>query len=111
LYDPIDSTKYAILDLGGVRQVVEEGQAYTCTKRLLQQLAPGPSVTFHNVMAVRQNGKFLWGKPYVTDAAVEAELIEEFCGPTPLLTVSVDNGSTPEPTVMAKYKITKIRHS
>ena len=108
MYDPVDSAKYAILDLGGVRQVVEEGQAYTCTKRLLQQLAPGPLLTFHNVMAVRQDGKFSWGKPYVTDAAVEAEVIEEFCGPTPLH--SLDNGIVPEPTLMAKYKVTKIRH-
>jgi ribosomal protein L21 len=105
------ASKYAVLDLNGFRQVVEEGGAYTCSKDALQQLpSPGSRLQFHNIMALRDGGRFVTGKPYLTGALVEAELVEEFAGPVPSLTAADAAAAALPPLspVMAKYRVTRI---
>ena len=77
------SDKYAIIDLGGVQHLVEEGRWYSCNRLKAQ---PGDVVSFGRVLAVKETtpegkGNFNVGQPYVEGASVEARIIEDFLGP------------------------------
>jgi large subunit ribosomal protein L21 len=75
---PATTDKYAIIDVGGVQHLVEEGRWYTCNRL---KASPGDVVSFGRVLAVKDNEVFHVGRPYVEDVTVEAEIIEEFKGP------------------------------
>lgn len=75
---PTTTDKYAIIDVGGVQHLVEEGRWYTCNRL---KASPGDVVSFGRVLAVKDEEVFHVGRPYVEDVTVEAEIIEEFKGP------------------------------
>lgn len=72
------SDKYAIIDVGGVQHLVEEGRWYTCNRL---KATPGDVVSFGRVLAVKQEDVFHVGRPYVEGVTVEAEVIEDLKGP------------------------------
>lgn len=72
------SDKYAIIDVGGVQHLVEEGRWYTCNRLAA---APGDVVSFGRVLAVKADDEFHIGRPYVEGVTVEAEIVEELKGP------------------------------
>lgn len=75
---PATTDKYAIIDVGGVQHLVEEGRWYTCNRL---KASPGDVVSFGRVLAVKDEEVFHVGRPYVDAVTVEAEIIEEFKGP------------------------------
>eukprot|EP00798_Chlamydomonas_sp_ICE-L_P012668 gene12668-15900_t len=77
LSQPAPST-YAIVEVGGTQLIVEPGKWYT-VNRLSADV--GSKIKFGRVLAVKKEGKFNFGMPYVEDASVEAEVIEELRGP------------------------------
>jgi ribosomal protein L21 len=72
------SEKYAIVDVGGNQHLVEEGRWYTCDR---MKVSPGNVVAFGRVLALRTDGQFHLGAPYVEGATVEAEIVEHLKGP------------------------------
>lgn len=72
------SEKYAVIDLGGVQHLVEEGRWYTCNRLTAE---PGATVQFGRVLAFKNEGKFHVGKPYLENIKVEAEILDEVRGP------------------------------
>eukprot|EP00879_Flechtneria_rotunda_P010928 GHRR01011419.1.p3 GENE.GHRR01011419.1~~GHRR01011419.1.p3 ORF type:complete len:125 (+),score=35.90 GHRR01011419.1:562-936(+) len=102
----LQDTRYAIVQLGGVRHMVEEGHQYTCLKSVLDQArfdSASRSIVLHNVLGLRDNGQFLVGRPYVPNAAVEVEVLEEFPGPVPHSTAVAAADTT-----MAIYRVKQI---
>eukprot|EP01024_Parvocaulis_polyphysoides_P006219 TRINITY_DN11620_c0_g1_i3.p4 TRINITY_DN11620_c0_g1~~TRINITY_DN11620_c0_g1_i3.p4 ORF type:complete len:216 (-),score=10.41 TRINITY_DN11620_c0_g1_i3:267-818(-) len=77
-----NTDKYAIIEVGGVQQLVEEGRWYTCNRL---QAEPGSRISFGRVLAMKKNGDFHVGQPYLTNATVQAEILEEFKGPKVLV--------------------------
>jgi large subunit ribosomal protein L21 len=75
---PTTSDKYAIIDVGGVQHLVEEGRWYTCNRLKAE---PGDVVSFGRVLALKADDEFHVGRPYVEGVTVEAEIIEELKGP------------------------------
>merc|ERR1719217_557212 len=69
------SDKYAIIEVGGVQKIVEEGRYYTCN-RLHAEV--GSKLRFGRVLAVKNKGDLCIGTPWVERALVEAQVIEEF---------------------------------
>lgn len=76
------SEKYAIIDVGGVQHLVEEGRWYTCNR---MKAAPGDVVQFGRVLALKSDGAFHLGTPYVEGCNVEAQIVEELKGPKVLI--------------------------
>jgi large subunit ribosomal protein L21 len=76
------SEKYAIVDVGGNQHLVEEGRWYTCDR---MQVSPGDVVSFGRVLAVKYDGNFHLGAPYVEGVTVEAEIVEHLKGPKVLI--------------------------
>jgi ribosomal protein L21 len=72
------SDKYAIIDVGGVQHLVEEGRWYTCNRL---NAAPGDIVSFGRVLALKADGEFHVGQPYVDGVNVEAEIVEDLKSP------------------------------
>ncbi len=96
--------------------MVEEGEAYVQPSALCpppQERGSGakPKLHFSKVVAMRDNGRFSWGRPYMPGVLVEAELLEEFCGPIPSLDSTAaeagDAGVTPN-AMMSKWLVTRI---
>ncbi|KAF8065500.1 hypothetical protein HT031_003101 [Scenedesmus sp. PABB004] len=119
---------YAIVQLGGLRQMLEVGHEYTARLALLQRsggaCAPtgdggasasaadggssgGTRICIHSVLGVHSlDGGFRWGKPYVPDAAVEVELLDTlFEGVAPRTPAGV---AAPDAT-MARYRASRRR--
>ncbi|KAI8464559.1 MAG: plastid ribosomal protein L21 [Monoraphidium minutum] len=69
---------YAIVEVGGHQMFVEPGKWYTCNRL---QVETGSKIRFGRVLALKQDGKFTVGAPYLEGAAVEAEVLEELKGP------------------------------
>merc|ERR1712124_107722 len=67
--------KYAIIEVGGVQKIVQEGRYYSCN-RLQAQV--GAKVRFGRVLAVKDNGKFHVGAPWVDTASIEADILDNF---------------------------------
>jgi hypothetical protein len=65
---------------------------------------------FHSVLGLRSDGTFKWGKPFVADAAVEVELIEEFSGPLVFAPAGLQPVTEADRT-MAKYRVKAISAS
>jgi hypothetical protein len=83
--------RYAIVQLGGVRQVLEEGHDYSCRKALLQRAAGGAAAVDGSelaldgaVLGVRSGGIFHAGAPFLSRAHVCVTLLHEYQGPAPL---------------------------
>jgi large subunit ribosomal protein L21 len=72
------SDKYAIIDVGGVQHLVEEGRWYTCNRLKAE---PGDVVSFARVLALKSDDEFHVGQPYVDGVTVEAEIVEDLKGP------------------------------
>merc|ERR1712196_362725 len=68
-------TNYAIIEIGGVQKIVEEGRYYTCNRL---QVEVGSKLRFGRVLAVKNEGDLCIGTPWVERALVEAQVIEEF---------------------------------
>ncbi|KAL3158327.1 hypothetical protein ABBQ38_010569 [Trebouxia sp. C0009 RCD-2024] len=71
------SDKYAIVDAAGTQMLLEEGRWYTCNRL---QAEPGSTIKFGRVLAAKENGAFSSGRPYLENATVEAEILEELKG-------------------------------
>ncbi|KXZ51088.1 hypothetical protein GPECTOR_14g71 [Gonium pectorale] len=69
---------YAVVEVGGTQMFVEPGKWYTCN-RLKADV--GSKIQFGRVLALKHDGKLTVGKPYLSNVAVEAEIIEELRGP------------------------------
>lgn len=72
------SDAYAVIDIGGVQQIVEEGRWYTCNRL---QAEPGSTIKLGRVLAHKSGGKFTVGQPYLSGVTVEAQVLEELKGP------------------------------
>lgn len=75
------SPAYAVIDVGGVKQYVEEGSSFACSKRALEEVSLGGTVRFQKVLALKHEGELLKGRPYLEGAVVEGRLEDEFRGP------------------------------
>jgi hypothetical protein len=76
----------------------------------LQEARHGDSsdvFVFHSVLGLRSDGTFRWGKPYVADAAVEVELLEEFAGPLVFAPAGLQPVAEADRT-MTKYRVKAI---
>jgi large subunit ribosomal protein L21 len=79
---PAPST-YAIIEVGGSQMFVEPGKWYTVNRLAAE---PGSKIKFGRVLALKKDGgKLSVGAPYVENAAVEAEVLEELRGPKVLV--------------------------
>lgn len=95
------SDKYAIVDAAGTQMLLEEGRWYTCNRLQVPatlslafplvvllcyvyiyavQAEPGSTIKFGRVLAAKENGAFSSGRPYLENATVEAEILEELKG-------------------------------
>ena len=69
---------YAIVEIGGTQMFVEPNKWYTCN-RLKADV--GSKIQFGRVLALKHDGKLTVGKPYLSNVAIEAEVIEELRAP------------------------------
>ncbi|EIE19439.1 ribosomal protein L21 [Coccomyxa subellipsoidea C-169] len=96
-------------DLGGTQILVEEGRWYTCNRL---QAEPGSKVQLGRVLALKDEGVFHVGKPYLETVIVEAEVLEDTKGPK--LTIFKMNSKkhyrrkTGHRQPLTKFLITKI---
>ena len=70
--------KYAVVEVGGAQQIVEEGKDYTCHRL---NIPAGSLVKLPRVVALKADGDFSLGEPYLQDVNVEAEILEEYRAP------------------------------
>lgn len=76
-------TPYAVISIGGVKQYVEEGMSFftpSSASFMVMDVALKGTVQFKTVLALKSDGTLVKGtrsKPYVTDALVEGELLED----------------------------------
>merc|ERR1712224_386098 len=73
----IQKDKYAVIEIGGVQKIVEEGRHYTCNRL---KVTPGTKVLFGRVLAAKNDGKLHVGAPWIDNASVEAHILDEFKG-------------------------------
>jgi hypothetical protein len=64
----------------------------------------------NSVLGLRSGGTFTWGKPFLADAAVEVELLEEFAGPLVFAPAGLQPVAEADRT-MAKYRVKTISSS
>merc|ERR550514_1788982 len=69
------SNKYAVIDVGGTQKIVQEGRYYSCNR--LEVGSPS-KIKFGRVLALKDHDKFHLGAPWVENASVEAEVLNEF---------------------------------
>ena len=65
---------YAVVEIGGVQLLLEDGRWYS-TDRLAA--SAGSTLALGRVLAVKKDGKFSVGTPYVEGAQVEAVVLED----------------------------------
>jgi len=65
---------YAIIEAGGFQQKVALGDTIRVQK---MDFAAGTAVTFENVLFVSSDERIMIGSPYVKNALVKAELIDD----------------------------------
>merc|ERR1711939_289151 len=68
---------YAVIDVGGTQKIVKEGRYYSCNRL---QTGRGSIIRFGRVLAIKNDGKFHIGAPWMKDALIEAEILEEIQG-------------------------------
>merc|ERR1711959_90985 len=71
------SKKYAIIELGGAQMIVQEGRYYSCNRL---KVKTGSKVKFGRVLAVKNEGEFHLGEPWMESASVKADIVNEFKG-------------------------------
>mmetsp|Transcript_10106 Transcript_10106/g.21616 ORF Transcript_10106/g.21616 Transcript_10106/m.21616 type:complete len:171 (-) Transcript_10106:807-1319(-) len=100
---------YAVIDVGGTRQYVEEGTSFACSKQDLGEASLGSVVQFQKVLALKQDGELYQGKPYLNNVVVEGRLEDEFRGPvaTPA-SAQLDGGLQAAQLMLSKVLITRI---
>jgi len=69
---------YAVVDIGGHQLIVEEGRWYTVNRL---EVEAGSTIQLGRVLALKSNGEFKVGQPYLDGVTVEAEIMEEMKGP------------------------------
>lgn len=69
---------YAVVDIGGHQLIVEEGRWYTVNRL---DVEAGSKIQLGRVLALKSNGEFKVGQPYLDGVSVEAEIMEEMKGP------------------------------
>lgn len=74
----VQTDKYAVIEIGGVQMFVQEGRWYNCNRL---EAEPGQTIQLGRVLAVKNDGKFEIGDPYVEGAVVKAEIVEDLKGP------------------------------
>jgi len=74
----VQTDKYAVVEIGGVQMFVQEGRWYNCNRL---EAEPGQGIQLGRVLAVKKEGKFHVGTPYVEGAVVKAEIVEDLKGP------------------------------
>lgn len=67
-----------MVEIGGHQLIVEEGRWYTVNRL---QAEPGSKIQLGRVLAIKHDGKFHVGQPFLEGAKVEAEILEELKGP------------------------------
>lgn len=65
---------YAIIETGGKQYRVQEGDVLFVEKLEAEE---GDTINFDKVLLVSKEGDLLAGKPYVEDAKVEADVLEQ----------------------------------
>jgi len=65
---------YAVVDIGGHQLIVEEGRWYTVNRL---DVPEGSVIELGRVLALKQNGQFKVGQPYLDGVKVEAEILGE----------------------------------
>lgn len=70
-----------------------------------QATAPGARIQFDKVVALRSDGQFVRGRPYLANVLVEGMLVEEFAAP------AANSENAPSPPQLGKVLVTRIRHS
>jgi large subunit ribosomal protein L21 len=73
--------KIAIIETGGKQYVVTDGSVLKVEK-IAGSYQPGDKISFDKVLLTDDGTKIAVGKPYLSGAAVSAELIEEGRNPT-----------------------------
>ena len=69
---------YAVVETSGQQLFVQEGCWYAVNRLPVEV---GTQIKFGRVLAVKQDGKFNVGRPYLENATVEAKVTEELRGP------------------------------
>ncbi|MCF7791723.1 MAG: 50S ribosomal protein L21 [Victivallales bacterium] len=69
---------YAIIETGGKQYKVNSGDIINIER--LEDNEPGKKIEFDKVLAVGEGNDLKVGTPYVNEAKVEAEILEEFRG-------------------------------
>ena len=65
---------YAVFETGGKQHKVTQGEIIRVEKL---DAEPGSEIVFDNVMLVKTDDNVMVGKPYVENASVKAEVIED----------------------------------
>ena len=68
------NTVYAVIESGGKQHKVTEGEVLKVEKI---DAEVGDEITFDNVMMVKKDDQVMIGQPYVANASVTAEIVEQ----------------------------------
>eukprot|EP00887_Chlorella_sp_A99_P007006 scaffold2.g7006.t1 len=68
---------YAVVEIGGHQLIVEEGRWYNVNRL---EADPGSKLALGRVLALKHEGQFRVGQPYLEGVRVEAEVLEELKG-------------------------------
>merc|ERR1711988_1700651 len=74
-FKPADN--YAIIEIGGVQKIVEEGRYYSCN-RLPAEI--GTKIRLGRVLAVKNEGKLHVGTPWLENASIACEILDTYLG-------------------------------
>merc|ERR1711924_466621 len=74
-FRPLDN--YAIIEIGGVQKIVEEGRYYSCN-RLPAEI--GTKIRLGRVLAVKNEGKLHVGTPWLENASIACEILDTYLG-------------------------------
>merc|ERR1711869_15903 len=66
--------KYAVIEVGGTQQIVQEGRYYICNRL---QAETGSKIRFGRVLAIKKDGEILVGAPWLPKGVVEANVLNE----------------------------------
>ena len=72
-----------MVDIGGHQLIVEEGRWYTVNRL---EAEPGSTIKLGRVLALKSEGEFKVGQPYLENVNVEAQILEDLKGPRSLST-------------------------
>merc|ERR1712093_699257 len=70
-------TSMQLLRLGEYKKIVQEGRYYSCNRL---QVEIGSRGRFGRILALKNDGKFYTGAPWMENASVEAEILDKYKG-------------------------------